>query len=53
MRKFLLDLCSTIVVSLVVLPAAIFGFSVAGWLYDKKIEPWLGKTFKNHKEGGE
>lgn len=49
MKKFMLELLATLIVSLVAVPAVFIGLGIGGTIWGEKVEPWLTEKMKNLK----
>lgn len=45
MKKFIFDLFTTSMISLVAIPCCFIGLGIGEWAYGEKVEPWLEKNF--------
>lgn len=46
MKRFLLDLGASVIVSIVVVPCCIIGLCIGGTIWGEKVEPWLNKKLR-------
>lgn len=53
MKKFLIQLIGTLIISWIAIPATIIGLGVSGVLWEKKVKPWTIKVLSPQQQNAE